>query len=245
MNTGTPHGLDIDRIAFFGRTYAEYRDMFGLEEAVLGMGLILDCPGGASSFALEASRKGFDVTACDVLYDQSAVALFEKGKKDISHVFEKFDAVSHLYVWDYYRNKEEVMTLRKKSLDLFVEDFCRCSAEGSYMRAALPHLPFPDGMFSLVLSANFLFLYGDRLDLDFHKTCLKELMRICSGELRIFPLVGLDAKPYCYLDEIVTFLDAEGIETEILKVPFEFQRGANRMMKLRRKITVQGAGHEK
>ena len=107
MKHGTQnnYGLDIDRIAFFGRTYAEYLDMFGLDEAVLDQGRILDCPGGASSFALEAARKGYDITACDILYDHGATELFEKGKKDIAHVFEKFDEVSRLYAWDYYRSK--------------------------------------------------------------------------------------------------------------------------------------------
>lgn len=42
--------LDIDRIAFFGRTYAEYLSMFGLNEQLLRQGAILDCPAGASSF---------------------------------------------------------------------------------------------------------------------------------------------------------------------------------------------------
>ena len=42
--------LNIDRIAFFGRTYAEYLSMFGLDETVMKHGRILDCPAGASSF---------------------------------------------------------------------------------------------------------------------------------------------------------------------------------------------------
>ena len=47
--------LNIDRIAFFGRTYAEYMDMFGLGESLLRNGRILDCPAGASSFVAEAN----------------------------------------------------------------------------------------------------------------------------------------------------------------------------------------------
>ena len=245
MNHGTQmnNGLDIDRIAFFGRTYAEYLDIFGLDEAVLGQGRILDCPGGASSFALEAARKGYGVTACDILYDRSATELFERGKKDIAHVFENFDGVSHLYSWDYYRSKQQVMTLRNKALEMFVDDFSCCSVEGRFITAGLPLLPFLDGMFSLVLSAHFLFLYGDRLDLDFHKACLVELVRVCSGEVRIFPLVGLDAKPYPYMDEIPHFLAVKGIRTDIVKVPFEFQRGSDRMMRLSRNIIYQELSH--
>jgi len=225
--------LDIDRIAFFGRTYAEYMSVFDLNEQLLRQGAILDCPAGASSFAAEAHKLGFDVAACDILYNHSVDELIEKCKKDIQHVFEKFDEAEHLYVWKYYKNKDEVIALRNKALKLFAEDFPVGFREKRYVEAELPHLPFPDKSFSIVLSGNFLFLYGDRLDLEFHKTCIKELVRVCSREVRIFPLVGLDAKPYPYLDEILSFLDSAGIKAEIVKVPFEFQKGANKMMKIR------------
>jgi hypothetical protein len=175
---------------------------------------------------------GFDVTACDILYDLTADKLMEKGKKDIQHVFEKFDEVNHLYVWKYYKDKDEVMALRSRALEIFADDFINGFKEGRYRYAELPHLPFPDKSFSLVLSGNFLFLYGDRLDLDFHKACIKELIRVCSGEVRIFPLIGLNFKPYPYLDDILSSLDSNGIKVEIVKVPFEFQKGANQMLKI-------------
>ncbi len=59
--------LDIDHIAFFGRTYAEYMSMFGLKEQLLSQGAILDCPAGASSFTAEAHQLSLDVTACESL----------------------------------------------------------------------------------------------------------------------------------------------------------------------------------
>lgn len=227
--------LDIDRIAFFGRTYAEYMSMFDLNEQLLRQGRVLDCPAGASSFAAEAHQRGFDVTACDIMYNHKADELIEKCKMDIQHVFEKFDEAEHLYVWKYYKNKDEVIALRNKALKLFAEDFPAGFKEKRYVDAELPYLPFSDKTFSLVLSGNFLFLYGDRLDLDFHNTCIKELIRVCSGEVRIFPLVSLDAKPYPYLNDTLSFLETDDIKVEIVKVPFEFQKGANQMLKLKRK----------
>ncbi|MFZ3091105.1 MAG: class I SAM-dependent methyltransferase [Nitrospirota bacterium] len=229
---GKSNSLSIDRIVFFGRTYAEYLSMFGLDESVLRQGRVLDCPAGASSFAAEAHQLGFDVTACDILYNYSVNELIEKCKRDIQHVSEKFDEAEHLYVWKYYKSKDEVIALRRKALELFAEDFPAGFKEKRYVDAELPHLPFPDKRFSLVLSGNFLFLYGDRMDFEFHKACIKELIRVCSGEVRIFPLVGLDAKPYPYLKDILAFLDSNNIKAEIVKVPFEFQKGANQMMKI-------------
>lgn len=224
--------LDIDRIAFFGRTYAEYMHMFGLDESILKKGRILDCPSGASSFAAEAHKLEINVTACDILYDLTSDELMEKGKKDLQHVFEKFDEVNHLYVWKYYKDKDEVMALRTKALATFIDDFSREDGKRRYKQAELPHLPFPDKFFSLVFSSNFLFLYGDRLDFNFHLACIKELIRVCSGEVRIFPLVGLDAKSYPYLDNILSSLDSGGINVKIVKIPFEFQKGVNKMMNI-------------
>lgn len=226
--------LDIDRIVFFGRTYAEYLDMFRLDKNLLSQGRILDCPAGASSFAAEAHTRGIDVTACDIMYDFEADVLLEKGREDIRHVFEKFDEVSHLYSWSYYNDKEEVMSLRESALNLFAKDFSRRSEEKRYIQAELPCLPFADGAFSLILSGHFLFLYNDRLDFNFHKMCLKELLRVSSEEVRIFPLTGLDAKPYPFMNETLSYLRSEGIESEIVGVPLEFQKGGNQMLVLRK-----------
>lgn len=63
--------LDIDRIAFIGRTYFEYMRMFGLHEAVFQKGTVLDCAAGPSSFTAEACRAGFRVLACDLLRRRS------------------------------------------------------------------------------------------------------------------------------------------------------------------------------
>ncbi|MFA5354190.1 MAG: hypothetical protein WC291_08165 [Thermodesulfovibrionales bacterium] len=230
--------LEIDRIAFFGRTFSEYTAMFGLDEELLRKGPMLDCPGGASSFAAEAHLKGLDVTASDILYFLSADELLAKGRRDIAHVFEKFDAASHLYTWTHYKDKAEVMAQRTKALEGFIRDFERGKKEGRYVRAELPRLPFPDRQFSLVLSANFLFLYGDRMGFDFHIACIRELLRVSSGEVRIFPFVGLDALPYPHLHEVITALRGEGVSSEILPVDFEFQRGANQVLRLKAKSNI-------
>ncbi|MGE5173544.1 MAG: class I SAM-dependent methyltransferase [Betaproteobacteria bacterium] len=226
--------LNIDRIAFIGRTHFEYVRMFGLDESFFQKGPVLDCAAGPSSFAAEASQAGFNVTACDLLYGISVDHLVKKGREDITHVFDKLDEVAHLYTWKHYRDKHEIIALRHMALDLFSQDLPAGLAEGRYVRAELPRLPFPDKAFSLVLSSHFLFLYGDRLDLDFHTSCLKELVRVSSGEVRIFPLQGLDANPYPHMDKVLSFLKAENIAAETVEVPFEFQKGSNRLMRLRR-----------
>jgi len=232
--------LDIDRIAFIGRTLDEYVRIFDLDSSLLKKGPVLDCPAGAASFTAEARRSGAEVVACDILYDLSPGDLIEKGERDIRLIYDKVGEVSHLYVWDYYKDRDALMALRMKSLTLFAEDFRDGYKKGRYIKASLPHLPFADNTFPLVISGHFLFLYGDMLDFDFHKKCLMELMRVSSGEVRVFPLHGLDAKPYPYLGEVISFLRTAQIDAEITEAPFEFQRGGNRMLKMRRKNNLTG-----
>ncbi|TAL27354.1 MAG: class I SAM-dependent methyltransferase [Nitrospirae bacterium] len=226
--------LDIDRIAFIGRTYDEYRKIFDLSKSDLGSGHILDCPAGAASFAAEAHERGFQVTACDTLYDLPVKELASKGESDIKHIYEKVAEASHLYMWNYYKDRDDLISFRKRALNSFLADFPMGLRQGRYVKASLPNLPFPDGKFKLVISSHFLFLYGDRLDLDFHKACLRELVRVSSDEARIYPLQGLDAKPYLNMGAILSFLKHEGIRAKIVEAPFEFQRGSNKMMKLQK-----------
>lgn len=226
------NGLQLDRIVFIGRTYFEYLRMFDLDESALHNGRVLDCAAGPSSFAAEAHSRGLDAAACDVLYGNPIETLADKGRRDIEHTFQKVDDVPHLYVWKHYKDRQEIIGLRHKALDYFSVDFMPGIREGRYVHAELPRLPFPDKAFSLVLSSHFLFLYGDRLDVDFHVASLKEMARVCSGEVRVYPLQGLDAKPYPHMDEALSRLRCEGLQVAIMPTPFEFQRGANRMLKL-------------
>jgi hypothetical protein len=227
--------LDIDRVAFVGRTYEEYGRIFGLDYRQLRRGRILDCPAGAASFTAEAVRRGIDAVACDILYDLSPQALIKKGEEDILLINEKVGEVPHLYVWDYYRDRDDLISKRKQALSLFVDNFTFGRAAGRYVAASLPRLPFADGVFSLVLSGHFLFLYRDMLDIDFHKACLLELTRVSSGDVLIFPISGLDGRPYPHLEDVLHFLDANGVEAGIRRSAFEFQRGANIMMSMRKK----------
>jgi hypothetical protein len=68
-------------------------------------------------------------------------------------------------------------------------------------------------------------------------------MRVCSGEVRIFPLVGLDTKPYSQLDEILQFLAEKDIRADIVQVRLEFQRRADHMMRLSRNVISKEVSH--
>ncbi|HEB01881.1 MAG TPA: hypothetical protein ENI12_01460, partial [Nitrospirae bacterium] len=115
--------MKLEHIAFLGRTFKEYLDMFGLSEDDLKGENVLDCPAGPSSFAAEALAKDFKATACDPCYSLTTDALQEKAQEDLTHVFDAMDAASGNYVWNYYENKEQVISRRKEATELFLGDF--------------------------------------------------------------------------------------------------------------------------
>src|SRR5438270_8831865 len=118
-------------------------------------------------------------------------------------------------------------------MNLFLEDFEKGKAEGRYVTASLPSLPFEDGRFDIALCSHLLFLYSDQLSLDFHRASIEELLRVAS-EVRVFPLLSLDRRPSPHLNPLVTYLAEKGWRTEVLPVPYEFQRGGNRMLRIGR-----------
>lgn len=227
--------LDIDRVAIIGRTYDEYAKFFMLDSAVLGRVTVLDCGGGVSSFAAEANRAGCRITACDPVYAMPVSDLIRRGEEDLAHVFDRFDRAAHLYTWSHYRDKEEIIACRRRALARFADDFPSGLEQGRYLAATLPSLPFNDKCFELVLCSHFLFLYHDRLDREFHRATLLELVRVAGGEVRVFPLQGLDAQPYPDLSEMLDWLAGQGIWADVVDVPFEFQKGSNQMLCLERK----------
>jgi hypothetical protein len=94
-------------------------------------------------------------------------------------------------------------------------------------------LPFEDGSFDLVLCSHFLFLYSPTLTLDFHVQSLREMARL-GQEVRVFPLLDYDGRPSRYLAPASERLRKEGLDVRTARVPYEFLRGANEMLVLRR-----------
>lgn len=63
---------------------------------------------------------------------------------------------------------------------------------------------------------------------------LPELLRVSKEEIRIFPLVDLEGKRYEHLDNLVNYLTENGCTIEEVKVPYEFQKNANSMLKIKK-----------
>jgi len=226
--------LDIDRVVFVGRTLSEYKEFLDLDIDSLKGSKVLDCPSGPSSFVTEANRMGIKAVGCDSFYDLPLEQLVNKGLKDISHVIERLSEKVHLFKWNYYSSVEEVKESRTRALKLFEEDFQIGLKEARYVKASLPLLPFSDRSFELVLSAHFLFIYDDKLDYEFHLNSILELSRVCSREVRIYPLQSMNARIYPNMGKLINDLKQRGLDARIVEVGFEFLRGSNFMLQIKR-----------
>jgi hypothetical protein len=80
-------------------------------------------------------------------------------------------------------------------------------------------------------TAALLFLYSAQFGLDFHLASVRELCRV-AREVRIFPLLDLAGNPSAYLGPVLSMLERDGIAAEVVRVPYEFQRGGNEMLRI-------------
>jgi hypothetical protein len=115
----------------------------------------------------------------------------------------------------------------------FLDDYQAGRLAGRYVSAGLPRLPFADRSFDLALSSHFLFLYTEQFDQLFHRASILEMCRVAE-EVRVFPLLALGAVRSRHVDPVVEDLRRRGFDVSVDAVPYEFQRGGNQVMRIRR-----------
>ncbi|MBD2439242.1 class I SAM-dependent methyltransferase [Nostoc sp. FACHB-110] len=228
----TNDAIQLDRVVFIGRTLSEYVKLFDLDLSQWQKSQILDCPAGAASFVAEAQEMGIDALAGDILFNLDEGTLRAKGQADLVHMLERLAEVTHNYNWDCYQNIAQLNEYRQTALERFLADYPDGRQAGRYVQTTLPKLPFSDRSFDLVLSGHFLFLYGDCFDYAFHWQTILELYRVCSQEVRIYPIQGKDAQPYPFLNNLINDLNHAEISVEIVNVPWEFLKGSNQILRL-------------
>lgn len=221
----------LENVVIWGRSYAEYVSMFALSEKDL-RSRILGCSDGPASFNSVLTRKGGYVVSVDPVYAFSRDEIKCRIDRTYNDIIEQTKKNRDEFVWTYIRSIEELGRIRMDAMERFLDDFPVGRKEGRYRDASLPFLPFRDKEFELALCSNFLFLYSKHLSLDFHLQSLRELCRV-SEEVRIFPLLELGAVISRHFETVREQLTREGFKVIIKKVPFEFQKGGNQIMKIR------------
>jgi SAM-dependent methyltransferase len=222
----------LDGVVPWGRSFDEYQRMFALSERDLEL-KILGCGDGPASFNAEANRHGSRVISCDPIYQWSASEIRRRVAETYEQIIEQTRRNADEFVWTSIPSVEELGRRRMAAMEAFLDDYDAGKAEGRYLNASLPGLPFGDAAFDLALCSHLLFLYTKQLGADFHQSAVRELCRV-AREVRIFPLLALGGERSPYVDMAAAAARASGHEAVIETVPYEFRRGGNQMMKIRR-----------
>jgi len=207
--------------------------MFSLTDADMA-GTVLDCSAGAASFVTVARANGTSAYAVDPAYALSREVLAGAVREDLAR--GSAIAVQHpdRFVWDWFGSVEAREQMRRRAGAQFVSALA--TSAGWLVAGELPRLPFRDGSFDLVLCSHLLFTWADVLGLEWHRAAVTELARVSRGEVRVFPTVMQgrgDAAPFW--GELMTTLDAQGLDAEERPVSYRFQVTGDRMLVVSRR----------
>ncbi|WP_066630986.1 SAM-dependent methyltransferase [Labilibacter marinus] len=215
----------------WGRTLSEYKSMFSLTEAELKK-RIISFGDGPASFNSEMTEDNKSVTSVDPVYQFTAKELEQRIAEVKDMVIEQTRNNQDNFVWKQIKSVEELEQVRLNAMQAFIKDFSKGKAAGRYVFHALPDkTAFEDLSFDLAISSHFLILYA-QLGLDFHITSITEMLRL-ANEVRIFPILDLDAKKTELLEQLITHFNSN-FKVSIEKVDYEFQKGGNEMLRIKR-----------
>jgi hypothetical protein len=223
----------LDQVVPWGRSFVEYQQLFALTPADLER-RILGCGDGPAAFNAEATRRGSRVVSCDPLYAFSRTDIESRIAATCDTVLEQTRRHADRFVWGHgIASIDELGEVRMRAMRTFLADYDAGKEAGRYVDASLPSLPFADGAFDLALCSHLLFLYSKQFDETFHRASVRELCRV-APDVRIFPLLTLDGSRSPFVDACLAEARSAGLDATIERVEYEFQRGGNEMLRLRR-----------
>lgn len=223
----------LNDVVPWGRSLDEYRHMFALTDSDLG-GHILGCADGPASFNAEATALGWSVVSCDPLYRFGVAEIRDRIDLTFKTVIDQTRKNAAEFVWgDELPDVEALGQRRMVAMMKFLGDFDAGRASGRYVDAELPKLPFADDSFDVAVCSHFLFLYSEQRSQSFHVESIRELCRV-SRDVRVFPLLELGSAPSRHVAQVADQLREIGLNVQIEPVTYEFQRGGNQMLRVRR-----------
>ena len=225
--------MKLDKVVPFGRSLDEYTKMFSLstedlQKSILGVG------DGPASFNAEGTAKGYNITSIDPIYQFDGAEIKQRFDAVVDNIINQVIATPNNWVWSYHKNPQDLKASRIRALELFLQDYQSGKQAGRYLAQELPSLDFADHSYDLALCSHFLFLYSEQCDRDFHLAAITEMLRV-SQEVRIFPLLTLMQSTSPYVDIAIAEFSRLGYSASIVKVPYELQPGANKMLVIRHK----------
>jgi hypothetical protein len=221
----------LDDVVPWGRTLDEYVAMFALSDADRAVS-ILGCGDGPASFNAEGTAQGMRIVSADPLYDFRVDDIRARIDAVAPTIAEQLRHNASNFVWSQYATADALIDARMAAMQRFLADYPAGLNEGRYVTGSATQLPFLDNTFDLALCSHFLFLYSEQLDEVFHVDAVRELCRVAE-EVRIFPLLDLGAVESPHVAAVVAALQADGLTADRVRVPYEFQKGGNQMLRLR------------
>jgi hypothetical protein len=212
--------------------------MFALTDCDLGQ-RIVGCGDGPASFNAEMFQRGQRVISFDPLYQFTTGEIRRRIDATCPRLLEWARLNRAALVWDAIGSPGELGRVRMAAMDRFLADYDAGKVQGRYVVASLPNLPVADRQFDLALCSHFLFLYGEQFPLEFHVDAVLEMTRI-AAEVRVFPLLDMAGQPSCHLEPVMAVLARRGMRGVVERVPYEFQRGGNQMLRVTRSQPYNG-----
>ena len=229
--------MTLEHVVPWGRSRSEYVGMFDLGARELS-GRILDCAGGPASFNAELTAEGGKVVSCDPIYSYSGAEIAARVEATYDVMLESVRETRQQFVWTRFNSPDGLGRARLAAMQRFVDDLPAGREQGRYVVGQLPVLAFEDDAFDLALCSHFLFTYSLQFDRAFHLASLVELCRV-AAEVRVFPLLsstvhgtsGAGSKSP-HLAPLLDELTRLGYDARVERVPYEFQRGGNEMLRV-------------
>lgn len=224
--------FQLKDIVPWGRNFSEYVSMFALSDDDLSKS-ILGCGDGPASFNAEFTRRGGKIVSIDPLYTYDLDDISKRINETFDQVIQETRMNVNEFVWQNIRSVDELGKIRMNAMNDFLSDYQKGKSEDRYIAESAPILCFPDDSFGLAVVSHFLFLYSDHLDINFHIDTITELCRVC-GETRIFPLLKLGSISSPHIEPACDHFRNKGYEVEQIRVPYEFQRGGDKMLRVKK-----------
>ncbi len=222
--------MQLDQVVPFGRSFDEYVRMFALDKADFDKS-ILSVADGPASFNAEGTAKDMRIHSCDPLYAFGADEIRDRFYAVLDNIITQIENTPDRWVWSYHNSPSDLRKNRIAVTERFCADYKAGKAEDRYAFGELPNLSYKANSFDLSLCSHFLFLYSDRLDLDFHLRAIAQMLHIAQ-EARIFPLLTLDQQKSPHLLPAIEHFRAAGYHCAIEKVAYELQPGGNEMLRI-------------
>lgn len=225
----------MQKIFNLGNTLSDYQSMFDLRDTEIShCKKILEYGGGLSSFNAEMALNKRSVFSCDPLFKKDVASLSEMLLKEMTHLKEELQKHSERYVFNA-KDLMHFVECKKIAAEQCLKDFAERRELGNYSAQDLPKLAFDDYFFDLALVPYTIF-QDPKMSQNSKIVpgILKNLLELCrvAKEVRIYPLVDETDRVSLYLGNVMLELQRQAIGVEVRAVDYEFQKGANAMLRI-------------